>query len=537
MNFCLKFGKFSKFYLLILYSFLVKLLLNAFFRLDYQHPKEKKIGNCSIVKNPVLNGYVLIYFIYYYFGYVLFSLIFLANIYKKEKNKIDYNKNIDNSLDINGSSTIALRNQSSINNNSKYLSFFFPNISKEKLYESLKIILLVSFIYIVGEMIIGYLDQKNHTYVSFCMFQIIFIHFFLFKSKKYKLYNHQILSFCLILILGFGIKLVSSLTKQCEFEKIELDEDNITFKVLNDTMKNILRESIAKRNKEGFESCKNAYNIFFVQSGDFYAFIIIAILGYLIGNILHSFCTVNIRELINTKYISHHSLIFLIGFFGIIISILSLIVSSSVSCGKFTDSSKRIPYLCPATKNVNSNGTMPSEHYFDNFIAYKVKFHDVFIQKHKQKGEEGKKPKDGVMEIIFTVLLPLLTFSKANFDFLIIKELGPFHILFPEILFQISKDFIIFIYKSAKHLIDNTQIEQFIIITIANLITFIGLCIYLELIELHFCNFDKDIKKNIALRGLNDMETNEGLIDNEICFGEDKYGISERDSYTNENNK
>ena len=180
---------------------------------------------------------------------------------------------------------------------------------------------------------------------------------------------------------------------------------------------------------------------------------------------------------------------------------------------------------------------MPSEHYFDNLIAYKVKFHDVFVQKYPQKGEEGKKTKDGVIEIIFTVLLPLLTFSKANFDFLIIKELGPFHILFPEILFQICKDFIIFIYKSIKDYMDNTQIKQFIIITIANIFIFIGLCIYLELIELHFCNFDKDIKKNIALRGLNDMETNEGLVDNEICFGDDKYGISERDSYTNVNNK
>ena len=546
MNFFLKFGNFSKFYLLILYSFLTKLLINALFRLDYQHTSEKTINNCSIVKYPVLNNYVLVYFIYYYFGYLLFSFIFLAKKYKKEKNKIDYNKNIDNSLEINGSSTSELKTQNSINNNSKFLSFFFPNISKEKLKESLKIFILVSFIYMVGEMIIGYLDQKNHTYVNFCMFQIIFIHFFLFKLKKYKLYKHQILSFFIILILGFGIKLISSLTRQCEYNvqdpNKEFDESKYNF-IKNETLKEELIEKlknlkdiIIRSNEAGVKSCKNAYNIFFVNTGDFYGFIIIAILGYLIGNILHSFCTVNIRELINTKYISHYSFIFLIGFFGIIISIFSLTVSTLVSCGKFSDN-KRISFLCPVTKNIYENTTMPSEHYFDNLIAYKVKFHDVFVQKHKQKGEKGKKPKDGVIEIIFTVLLPLLTFSKANFDFLIIKELGPFHILFPEILFQISKDFIIFIYKATKHLLDNTQIKQLIIVTSANIITFIGLCIYLELIELHFCGFDKDIKKNIALRGLNDMEANEGLVDNEICFGDDRYGISERDSYTNVNNK
>lgn len=538
MNFFLGFGNFSKFYLLILYSFLAKLLINALFRLNYKQPKEIKIDNCSIVKNPVLNNFVLIYFIYYYFGYLLFSFIFLAKNYKKENNKIDYNKNIDDPSVINGSSTSALKTQNPLNKSSKFLSFFFPNISKEKLYESLKLIFLITFIYMIGEIIMGYLDQKNHTYVNFCMFQIIFIHFFLFKAKKYKLYKHQILSFCLILILGFGIKLVSSLTRQCEYETQDPNEATKIFEyITNETKKQELIEttikSVLKANREGVKSCKNAYNIFFIQTGDFYAFIVIAILGYLIGNILHSFCTVNIRELINTKYVSQYSLIFLIGFFGIILSIMSLTVSSLVSCGKFSDN-KRISFLCPVTKNLNDNGKMPSQHYFDNLIAYKVRFHDLFAQKYIPEGEDAKKPKDGVIEIICTVLLPLLTFSKANFDFLIIKELGPFHILFPEILFQISKDFIIFIYKVNKHYLDNTQIKQFIIITISNLITFIGLCIYLELIELHFCSFDKDIKKNIALRGLNDMEANEGLVDNEICFGEDKYGINERDSYTNE---
>ena len=133
----------------------------------------------------------------------------------------------------NGSSTSALRTQSSINESSKFLSFFFPNISKEKLYESLKIIILVSFIYMVGEMIMGYLDQKNHTYVNLCMFQIIFIHFFLFKAKKYKLYKHQILSFCLILILGFEIKLVSSLTRQCEYKTRDPNEANKIFHIMH----------------------------------------------------------------------------------------------------------------------------------------------------------------------------------------------------------------------------------------------------------------------------------------------------------------
>ena len=514
MNFCLKFGKFSKFYFLILFSFLTKLLINVLFRLEYLHPLGMKVDNFSIIKDPVLNNSVLIYFIYYYFGYLLFSLIFLAKNYKKENNKIDFTK--------------ELRTPSSegpINKDSKFLSFFFPNISKEKLYESLKLILLISFIYMVGEMIIGYLDQKNHTYFNFCMLQIFFIYLFLLISKKYKLYKHQILSFCLILFLGLGFKLISSLTKQCEYptqDPNKLIDDMFKYiedEALKESLKKNIINSITKINDEGLKSCKNGYSIFLIKTGDFYALIIIAILGYLIGNILHSFCIVNIKELINKKNISHYSLIFLIGFFGIIISIIALIISSSVSCGKYSDNNKRISFFCPITKNINQYSSTLLEYYFDNLISYKNKLHDILVEKNKYIQKDQKKKKDGIIEIIFTVLLPLLTFSKANSDFLIIKELGPFHILFPEILFQISKNVIIFIHNSTKNLLDNTQIRQFIFINIANINIFIGLCIYLELIELHFCNFDKDIKKNIDINDLNDIEKNEeGFIVNEIGF-------------------
>lgn len=537
MKYCLSFGKFSKFYLLIIYSYLVKLLINILFRIEYQDPLEKKISNCSIIKYPVLNKHILIYFIYYYFGYLVLSLIFLGNNYRKEKNQIDYIKDIDDSLEINSISSKSLKTKrtqslTNTNKNSKFFSFFFPNLSKMKINESLYIIFLICFIYMISEMIINYLNQKNYIYIDFCIFQIIFIHFFLFIKEKNKLYRHQILSFCLILILGFGIKLIFSLTKQCEYPIKDPNKDILDF--WPDEYKEIIRNAVISTNEKGVKSCKNAYNIFFDKTGDFYGFIIIAILGYLIGNILQSFSTVKIRDLINKKYFSHYSLIFFIGCFGLIISIIVLTLTSLISCGKnHPKNNDRISFLCPAVKNIIHNTTettLDSEYFFDNLISYIADLNDAYII--KQKGKDAKKKKDVILEIIFTVLLPLLTFSKVNFDFLIIKELSPFHILFPEILFQISRDFITIIYKIYKGLIDNTQIKQFIFITVANLIISIGLFIYLELIEIKCCKFDKDIKKNIAIRSINDVDTNEGLVDNEIYFGDDKYGINERDSYT-----
>ena len=49
---------------------------------------------------------------------------------------------------------------------------------------------------------------------------------------------------------------------------------------------------------------------------------------------------------------------------------------------------------------------------------------------------------------------------------------------------------------------------------IAEIFCFFGSLIYLELIEIHFCQMDYNIRKNIKIRAENDIN-NEGLIDDE----------------------
>ena len=53
---------------------------------------------------------------------------------------------------------------------------------------------------------------------------------------------------------------------------------------------------------------------------------------------------------------------------------------------------------------------------------------------------------------------------------------------------------------------------------IAQIFSFIGTLIYLELIELHFCELDHNLKKNIKERAIGDeiMELEENLPDEEI---------------------
>ena len=68
------FGKFNRFYWLILFSALFKILINIFFKVEIQKMMIK--DNISILKSPLLNDYIFVRFIYYYFGFIILGSIY-----------------------------------------------------------------------------------------------------------------------------------------------------------------------------------------------------------------------------------------------------------------------------------------------------------------------------------------------------------------------------------------------------------------------------------------------------------------------------
>ena len=134
------FGKFNKFYWLILLSALFKILINIFFKVDIQ--KLIINENISILKSPVLNNHIFVRFIYYYFGFVI-----LGSIYSK---------------------SLAINKE-----------FFKDQFFKEKFKRALLPTSLIVIIYIIYEMLTFYIDQRNTAFVYFLVIQIFFIHFFL----------------------------------------------------------------------------------------------------------------------------------------------------------------------------------------------------------------------------------------------------------------------------------------------------------------------------------------------------------------------
>ena len=122
------FGKFNKFYWLILLSALFEILINIFFKVDIQ--KHMLNDNISILKSPVLNNHIFVRFIYYYFGFVI-----LGSIYVK---------------------SLAINKE-----------FFKDQFIKEKFKRVLLQTLLVVIIYIIYEMLTFYIDQRNTAFVYF----------------------------------------------------------------------------------------------------------------------------------------------------------------------------------------------------------------------------------------------------------------------------------------------------------------------------------------------------------------------------------
>jgi len=407
------FGKFNRFYWLILFSALFEILINIFFKVEIQ--KMMINENISILKSPLLNDHIFVRFIYYYFGFII-----LGSIYAKA---LPTNK-----------------------------EFFNDEIFKEKNKRSLLSILLAVIIYIIYEILTFYIDQRNMAFVNFWVFQIFFIHFFLSRKENLKLYSHQKLSFAIILFLSFGTNFVSSFFRQCEYpiqDPNYLDEDFINRTKIfppkvREKLNRTVKESIITANEKGNRACSNKYNVFLLDN-NFVYFIVLAAFGYLISSILKTYSGVKFKSIINQNFITIDKIIILMGIFGLLLNIIFLFISSLIPC----ENNDYYHNFCSLVKNDSiseetDNDKGNSTYYFDNFLDYIANIKgDLFPKDEKEY--RLRKPKDIILEIIFSFLMSVFGFYKMRFDLSIIKMLGVFHLLVPEVIYQFVIDFYIII--------------------------------------------------------------------------------------------
>jgi hypothetical protein len=219
----------------------------------------------------------------------------------------------------------------------------------------------------------------------------------------------------------------------------------------------------------------NSDTVFYARN-KFRIFFVIAYFAIIIAR---SYVNTEIKTFLDLKYISQRILLISYGIAGFIISLFTGIFTSSVACyGDLQENVCKFQY----EKN----------YYYDEVHVYY---------------ESGK---NMLVRLIVIFLGIIAFFFDKYFSTLIIKFYTPVHVIFSfPIQFFLEKTFLLIF--SASFFIDDLftqeiQVSKFLLDISGDIFSIIGFLIYLEIIELHFCNLDFNLKKNIIKRSKNEIE-------------------------------
>ena len=175
------------------------------------------------------------------------------------------------------------------------------------------------------------------------------------------------------------------------------------------------------------------------------------------------------------KYISPTKLLIINGVIGILINIIIMLIFSYNKCATIDDIDI---HLC----NIVEDNSNRSESYLEN----------IFI----------------IIEV-FTSLIGSLVYSfYIYFYILIIKYLSTVHLIFFSDLYS----FCVHAVGSLVSLITDIypfkqkfNVIIFIFTLLADIFAGFGICVYCEIFELNFCNFNYNLRRNIIKRGEEDI--------------------------------
>ena len=405
--------------------------------------------------------------------------------YDKGKGDKSNNNNTKNLLDNGDSSNINSINNS--NNTYKNIhslrkvSLIHNDLYEDITYNSFWYIILSCFLIDSKEFLNKILYSTYDTFDYFFL-NLVIITLILKYFYKQRIYKHHMLSVIIVIIFS-GTCLIS-----CLFINNIIDDKQ-------SDMKNII----------------NNYQ------GDIYKIFILIFL-YIIISI--SFCSgiVLQKNLMENKFVSPYKMIFYKGIVGIIQTIIGLIISSNLKCGK-TEKVAEMSYekifdffVCLSHYEGNS--------YYDHFLSY---FSSV---------ENTSK------ETIIIILYFIFHFFTEFSLILINKFLSPTHYLIAESLYSLihvplnylttaSYDEILSSLEKGDKKFNignfyNAVVHTFgvkILKFIACFFDFLGYIIYLEIIELKFCGLNKNIKRNIEKRAIIDVKMDED--DSSSCDSEE----------------
>ena len=437
-------GQFNKYYFFILGSISVK-LLNTYITGFYPELEPNKPIHLFGF-TPQILAHPLIRNVLKYFAISLGGLILEFIFFKKTKDIGKKNEKAERNLS--GSSS------GEFERNSLGLTYDEIITKNNQLY--LKNILIVFFAYYFGKTAINALDNFGFHPLKLWPLEFLALLYYSKKIIEKKIYKHQRLSLSITIIFSTLLFVVKSFIPESNENCPNNDEE---CQLLTS---NVYSEIIDKLN---------------------WLFIPIFIFIYLLAMTSDAYANIKNKWFIDFKYISIFKILSYLGVIGFIFSLILLSIFSYIPCSKNNKFSNSVCYF-----------EYEGHKYYDNFKTIMIndndkdKFYNFYLE-------------------IF-LMLPLyliFEFLSILFDLLIIDHLDPFYLIPIDtcyfIIYQ-TIDFCITLDKA-----NLFSIIRFIFATLSDLICVLCCSIYLEIFELHFHDLDKDIRRNIILRGIEENKS------------------------------
>ena len=302
---------------------------------------------------------------------------------------------------------------------------------------------------------------------DFWMAELIIMAYLCNKMFREKIYKHQLISIYLVSI-PFILKTATIILLFCD-ENNHLKNGQINYKYDNES---ILLKSL------------------FVAH--WWLFPISCILHF-ITMVIDSYAIINIKKFMDLKYVPISKILILYGSFGTIFTALFSLITNFISCGKKNYNIYDIyDYQCLV---VDNNDNRFIENYKVYFSQYFWK--DLFL---------------------FTFLKGIANGFYMLYLLKYVQNLNP---VFKSFCFPLMYFFekIILLFQVKRNEPMKYLNARFFLDTASDITAIIGFLIYLEIIELNFCNLNKNLRKYIILRSEDESSNIES--ENDSFFIED----------------
>jgi hypothetical protein len=216
----------------------------------------------------------------------------------------------------------------------------------------------------------------------------------------------------------------------------------------------------------------------------------LGILVYLSLITLRAYVNSNLKVFMDFKNIHAFKLLLIYGSFGTIISTVACLITTFVNCGEIGIRKNINDYICKIQHN--------NKKYFDSFAVYYYSF------------EGDNKILNILSEIFKNIFATLFFFAQKYFSIKIIEHFNPIHLIFSFPLYYFIQKIILIITTAIKeqsffgknHI--NLIEYKFLVDTIGDILSIIGFLVYLEIIELNFCDLDYNLRRKIMDRAMKD---------------------------------